>query len=616
MNRTHYLLKNLKIKLSELQKGTMIGSPKLVTEIEDYIEHLLPRLQSKDASWQEFSTFWPPRCVDALRQNKAMIFFGAGASISSGIPSWKQLLSIHFGLDKAFTDDDDLANDPLTLGELASQHLGSEVLQNILRGVMNQPRQFSVGHAVLAALRCPVYVTTNYDCLFEQAWEQINPGPAPLVVTSDGGLLTNQYQEAFVKGKGTVLFKIHGSSDRKDEYLILTRKDYRSHYRTNTELFKQIRELLRERHTIFLGFSHRDPEVSRLVEDAIYDYENPTNPSPYSSLGPQFYSLQFGMGYHTAEIFAARGIVALQPPTVNTSIEYVRDKQLAIALVDLLATYEFNLHSKVGLDKALTDTIKEISAEIDRGLDTLQKYEGKALSHLLSSSSSSTPSWLTSLQKDLGPLASQGIYLLDDQGNTVIYSVPPGLSAPDRIPTESLSTRPYFQQAKSFRKPFLSDTTESIFNRNSTFFLCQPILDNGQSIGLLFSAAQVGEHQWNTPITIASDLWKKNMSLSVIDTNGVCLIPPRNEFQTAFPKQLIKGETKNANRGYHYERLVELSRRDVLIAHLSRSVVPVTQDDDVLELASDLKEFSVVAEIPQTRWKVAVSIPIPLKTRA
>jgi hypothetical protein len=141
-----------------------------------------------------------------------------------------------------------------------------------------------------------------------------------------------------------------------------------------------------------------------------------------------------------------------------------------------------------------------------------------------------------------------------------------------------------------------------------------PILSKEQPIGLLFSAAQVG--QWKTPVERAQELWGKGMSLSLIDSNGVCLLPPRNEFSADSPAALIAGETADANLGYQHERLVELSRRDLLIRHLSRSVVPVTQDDDVLELARDLKEFSVVAEVPQTHWKVAVSIPVPLGTKA
>jgi hypothetical protein len=608
--RTQYSIENLKLKLSDLRRGVAVGVPVLVKEVEDYIDQLCVKLQSPTASWQEFSAFWPPLCVAAFKRYEAIVFFGAGLSISCGMPLWKQLLSQYFSLDKALTDDDDLAHDPLTLAELAGHYLGSEVLQGILREVMNQPRPFSVGYALLAALRCPVYVTTNYDSLFEQAWRKVNPTEL-FVVTNDAGLLTKEYQDAPSEGR-SVLFKIHGSSDRHDEYLVLTRRDYRIHYRANAKFFGRIKDLLRERHTVFVGFSHRDPEVSRLVEDAIYDYEKTKPKDCLVDPRPQFYSLQFDMRSHTPEVFAARGIVALQPPSVNTAIEHVRDKALAVALVDLLAAKQFDFHSQVSLDAELKETIGRISKEVACGLDALRGHAPDALASL--ESPAPNCSWLATLLDKLGPLASQGVYLLDEQGNTIEYFVPLGLSLPDRRPKHSLSKRPYFQQAKSFREAFLSDTAASIFNGNSTFFLCMPILRNGQLIGLLFSAAQVG--QWKTPVESANELWGKGMSLYLIDSNGVCLFPPRNEFAVDSPAKLIPGETPDANIGYRHERLVELSRRDVLVRHLSRSVVPITQDDDILELARDLKEFSIVAEIPQTQWKVAVSIPVPLGTKA
>jgi hypothetical protein len=602
-NKQPYDLENLRTRLAELRSAGRAGSPELVKDVEDYIGLVVTKLARADVSWHDFSAFWPPRCVTAFQKRNAFVFFGAGLSLSSGIPSWSELLSRHFGLEKALVDDDELAHDPLTLAELASQYLGSEVLQRILREVMNKPRSFSVGHAILAALRCPLYVTTNYDRLFEQAWQGTNPSELA-VVTTDADMA--EYDAAVRAGR-SVLFKIHGCAGRDKEYLILTRKDYRFHYRKNDRMFNEIKRVLGRMHTVFVGFSHRDPEVSRLVEDSIYEYEKEGPRERLDGPRPQFYSLQFDMKSHAPEVFAARGIVALQPPPVAASIERIRDMALSVALVDLLAASQRELHSKVSLDSALDQVVSAVSRDIAQGLQLLQGCAGYASTALQTEAPEDT-GWLAQLLARLGPLASQGIYLVDDQGHTVAHRVPDGLDEGLRRPKGPLSNRPYFQQAKSFREPFLSDTVMSIFNGNSTFFVCLPILKDGQSLGLLFSAAQVG--QWKTPLEQAAPLWEKNMSLSLIDSNGICLFPPRNEFATRAAGGVSSVERTEANVGYSHERLVELSRRDLLVRHLSRSVVPVTQDDDVLELARDLKEFSVVAEVPRTRWKVAVSIPV------
>ena len=131
--------------------------------------------------------------------------------MSCGIPTWSKLLSDHFGLEKNFTDDHDLVYDPLTLAELASQFHGHEVLQTILRDVMNKSMSYSINHAALAALRCPFYITTNYDCLFEKAWEDVNPSRL-IVVTKDTDFSLPGFQNAATTGN-SILFKIHGSKD-------------------------------------------------------------------------------------------------------------------------------------------------------------------------------------------------------------------------------------------------------------------------------------------------------------------------------------------------------------------------------------------------------------------
>jgi hypothetical protein len=603
----NYSLDVFSSKLHELRKARKLSNPDLVEEIVEYIREIDSKLQKDDASWQDFTTFWPPRCINALRQHQGTIFFGAGLSLACGIPPWNRLLSENFGLDKSLTDDEELAHDPLTMAELASQYKGSEALQEILRRIMSESHKFSINHAALAAVRCPVYITTNYDCLFEAAWEKINPSKLE-VVTNDADLLTKSHRDAESNGN-SILFKIHGSCDRIDEYMILTRRDYRFHYRQNAKLFQKIRTLLRERHTIFVGFSHKDPEVSRLVEDAIYDYEKENPTKLLSDTRPQFYSLQFGMSSHTPEIFAARGIVALQPPAITTSFENVKSKALAVALADLIGSKQYDLHRKVMLSQELGAIIECISKEIQNGLNTLSNYSEEAQKTLTMGVTKND--WMDNLLDELGDLASQGVYLLNDQGGTADYTVPKGLNKSLRVPKRPLNTRPYFQQAKSFREPFLSDSDASIFTKQSTAFLCAPVLKNDLSIGLLFSALQIG--QWKTPYKKAEELWKNHYSFLLIDSNGVCLLPPFGEIEREGPEKPLTGEVASANIGYRHARLKEFSRNDTLVRHISKNVIPITQDDDVLEISKDLKQFSVVSELPHTRWKIAVSIPVHAK---
>lgn len=131
-------------------------------------------------------------------------------------------------------------------------------------------------------------------------------------------------------------------------------------------------------------------------------------------------------------------------------------------------------------------------------------------------------------------------------------------------------------------------------------------------MGLLFAAAQIGV--WKLPLNLKQNLLQKNREASfvLVDSNGVVLLPPNNELSVAEPFNLPKGERPNDNLGFDYYALHRLSRRDQLISRVWKNIVPLAQDDDV-QIFSDLKMYSVVSEVQPTRWKLALSIPMPTK---
>ena len=597
-------LDTLADNIRELANAHRLLSSPFLKELLNYSRNLEIRLESPKASWNDFESFWPPRYVEALINGNAIIFFGSGISLPCGIPTWGRLLTENLGLDRSIAEDEELISDPLTTAELASQHLGSEKLQDVLRRIMNRPNEYSINHLALCGARCPVYVTTNYDCLFEKAWSDINPQIPLVVVTSDAELNTSDYLAA-VDGSGTILFKIHGSADRLDEHMILTRRDYRFHYRANRPMFDAVRKLLEIKHTLFVGFGHRDPEISRLIDDAIHEYEEKLNPRDPPEDRPQFYSLQFDMKSHTTEAFAARGIVALNPPAVATEFDDIKTKALAVALLDLVAARQRNLHARESLDTHLSDALRTISSPLMDALDKLSAFVPQAQEILLGPQGSDA---LQDICNSLGPFASQGVYLLDEQGNVHDYSVPKSLEMANRGFVKPLNHRPYFQQAKLFREPYVSNSAKSLINGQSTFFLCVPVIEQEQMTGLLFGACQIG--QWSEPIEFARTIWANDRSFILMDGNGTCLLPPMDEFDVHDALIEPSGEPKAANSGYSFDRLYALSRRDKLIRHIGRNVVPVAQDDDVLQLSDDLRQYTVVSQIPGTSWKVGVSVVV------
>lgn len=577
----------------------------------EYYKELKENIRD-DVNWESFKTFWPPRIIQAYKDGNLICFFGAGISQPSGLPSWSTLLNNYLDIDKVYTTDKDLENDPLTLAEIASHQIGADKVQTIIRQSFNPYKTPAVSHYLLSAMRLPVYITTNYDSLFKSAWSIINPTIKlhDVVNTSDlnkilvSGKLPQDEHQAF-------LFKIHGCSERLDEQMILTRSDYRHHYRYNKDFFDFIKQILLQNHILFLGFSHSDPEVTRIIEDVIWQYESQRNEYAPKSIRPNYYSLQFNMKTHTPEIFAAKGIVALNPPIVNFETKDARSQALCEAIGDLIGASSINFHAQLSLDIELKKNVELLEEELENGLKALKNYSNSAEKQL--SSEVSPNSWMKNLLSDLGQMGNQGIYLVNEFGKIVDLEVPDGLNKVERQEfvqktLGSFRERPYFRQAKTFRKAFVSDSAKSVYNGFSTVFFCLPILKHGHFFGLLFSACQIGI--WEKPLMIARNIWNKNYSIILVDANGVCLMPSNNEFQIENNNGLDKKECEGKNKGYSFTKLLSFSRKDRLVSRIMENVVPIDQDDDVLSLSNDLKYYSVISEMKVTRWKFGIACPI------
>jgi hypothetical protein len=368
-----------------------------------------------------------------------------------------------------------------------------------------------------------------------------------------------------------------------------------------------VRYVLGKRHTLFLGFGHRDPEISRLIEDVIFEAENQTPPVAL----PGFYSLQFDMLQKTPEVFAARGIVALQPSLVlvpSTGVD-TRACSLAEGLIDLLDNTEVRVDSALSLDSDLRRVASVVDGELATLLQQLGTRSADALSMLKNNDLGGAKRLTAKLVADLGDYSNQGVYLVDGKGRLVVSSCPTGLKNRDRSAMlTTVESRPYFRLAQSNRQAFVSAVFESYFNGNSTLAACQPLFDTDRFAGLLFSAFQLNDtglvaRLRNIPLP-------RGASLLVVDANGLLVLPPEREVSVHTPatKELrIPREKPDKNRGFQYSAVLEASRRDKRFDRLMQNVVPLSQDDDVQTLSPDLFSYFVVTELGSARWKVALA---------
>jgi hypothetical protein len=556
-----------------------------------------------EAALGEFSAFLPPRLVLACRNGSLIPFFGSGVSMASGIPSWSQLLEA-LGIPSDYVSDPHVEHDPLTQAELIAHGVGTDALQRELRDRVKVVDRPTLAHYLLASLQLPVYLTTNYDTLFEKAWADLGFVP-PLVIKNDADVAQwalNDAKALPISGR-TVLIKIHGDVAALNEQLILTRTDYRRHYRINTDLFEVVKKVLRSGRVLFVGFSHRDPEISRLVEDVVHRYESDRRGN-VNVPAPMFYSVQFDMRQRTPEVFAARGIVALRPPPILEPVTPSQLRSISVARVlgELAAAADYNTHAKLDLSEGVSSAIHKLSGGLASAMAILRECADRLM--FILNDEARIKEVLQAALAQLGQYGGQGLYVTHPNGDILTLAVPEGLDASARNMKKSFADRSYFQQAKTFRHDFVSDVFPSVYNGHGTVALCAPLGNEQKFSGLLFAAVQPGA--WTLPLELRESC-ADGIEFLLVDSNGVAVIPSLREVAPAAASAFPPGEDPGANVGFPFARLHGLSRRDSHIAHIVQNIVPVGWDDDVHDIAPDLRLFSMVADVPNSRWKLALS---------
>lgn len=191
--------------------------------------------------------------VEALHDQNAAVFAGAGLSIPAGIIDWKELLrdiAADVGLDV------DKEHDLVTV---AQYHLNKRGRHKINQSLVNEfaaRATLTENHKVLASLPIRTFWTTNYDTLIEQALKAA--GKTPDVKITTANLTTTAHR------RDAVVYKMHGDVSQPDQ-AVITREDYET-YGTTRHLFSTaLQGDLVSRTFLFVGFSFSDPNLSYVL---------------------------------------------------------------------------------------------------------------------------------------------------------------------------------------------------------------------------------------------------------------------------------------------------------------------------------------------------------------
>jgi hypothetical protein len=206
------------------------------------------------------------RLKTCAEQDRLSLFFGAGVSFPSGLPSWGGLLdelANRAQLDDASKDQVKKMSflDQPTIFE---QHMGSAFKEAVAQ--ITGAGRYTPAHAMLLSMRIPA-VTTNYDLLYENAGRSAGREVARL--PWDACKLVGSL-------KGSVL-KLHGCASRPQS-IVLTRGDYMRYEDKRRALRGSVQHLLMTTEMLFVGFSMTDDNLHLIIDqvrEVLYEDDQP-----------------------------------------------------------------------------------------------------------------------------------------------------------------------------------------------------------------------------------------------------------------------------------------------------------------------------------------------------
>jgi hypothetical protein len=192
--------------------------------------------------------------VQALHDQNAAVFAGAGLSIPAGLVDWKGLLkniARDVGLDVK-KEEDLITVAQFHVNERRSRH---QINQALIHEFATRAK-LTDNHKILASLPIRTYWTTNYDTLLEESLR--NAGKTPDVKITVENLATTMPR------RDAVIYKMHGDVSQPDK-AVVTKDDYES-YSTARHLFSMaLQGDLVSKTFLFIGFSFNDPNLSYIL---------------------------------------------------------------------------------------------------------------------------------------------------------------------------------------------------------------------------------------------------------------------------------------------------------------------------------------------------------------
>src|SRR5437764_6172699 len=264
--------------------------------------------------------------ADAIKRRHAILFVGAGVSMTIGLPSWQTLVD-HLLKELDLSPDviEGMSNGYQMLAEFYRLKQGGI---GPLRSWLD--RNWKVDgdrvaksqlHKLIVELDFPAIYTTNYDRNLETAFELHNKSYAKIA---------NAREIANAADGVTHIVKYHGDFD-DDSSLVLTETDFLNRLSFDSPLDIKFRADALGRTILFIGYSMSDPNIRLLLHDIWRTWER----SGHQDHRPRSFVFMPSSNPVQAAMLARWGITLLTPEGGACVDE---------ALTDFLADIKTRIH--------------------------------------------------------------------------------------------------------------------------------------------------------------------------------------------------------------------------------------------------------------------------------
>ena len=240
------------------------------------------------------------RLIQQAERDKRLVFFvGAGASIPSGMPSWKEAIEIiKERMDVAPQDDF------LKIPQYYYVQYGKRDYTRLMREVFKHKKMLSPNdiHHEIFKFQVSTIVTTNYDYLLEEAAKATYR--VVDVISRDSDLVYG-----FAESK---IIKMHG--DFEHDNFVLKEEDYLNYAQNFRLLAAYIKALIAGNTLVFIGYSFNDPDLKQIFS-WVKEILGSDMPRSYMIVADRPYSemeVNYFKAFGIELLYAARKIIAYE----------------------------------------------------------------------------------------------------------------------------------------------------------------------------------------------------------------------------------------------------------------------------------------------------------------